>query len=199
MRSSALSVLLLLASAALPAQQYFPPAVLGRTPAEEQANAEWYTKHLKALHEPSLWELSRTDAKAEVYRFLWLRSFHHPIAVRLVVRPSGSGWLNARMTSGQGGYQTGRISRYSKSWLTKAKTQSFLAAIDSVNFWNTPTLEETGSAVHLDGAQWILEGVKGGQYHIVDRWSPESPDPIRDVGLLALRMARFRIRRGEIY
>lgn len=23
-----------------------------------------------------------------------------------------------------------------------------------------------------DGAEWILEGVNGGRYHVVDRWTP---------------------------
>jgi hypothetical protein len=47
------SCFLLLARTAL-AQQYFPPEVLGKTPAEHEATALWSSKHLKALHEPSL-------------------------------------------------------------------------------------------------------------------------------------------------
>ena len=27
-----------------------------------------------------------------------------------------------------------------------------------------------------DGAQWILEGMKDGRYHVVDRWSPDGGD-----------------------
>ncbi len=38
--------------------------------------------------------------------------------------------MNSRMTTGRGGYEPGRISRYSVFWLTKAKTQSFLAALE---------------------------------------------------------------------
>jgi hypothetical protein len=177
----------------LAAQQYFPPGVLDSTAAS-------YSRDLKALHEPSLWELSQRDPKAEAYRFLWLRSSHHPVAVRLVVKPSGSGWIHTRMTSGKGGYQPGRIIRYGVSWLTKRKTQSFLTALQSADFWKLPTLAgEKMDAGAGYGSQWIVEGVKGGQYQIIDRFSPDTADPVRTIGSLALKLGRFRIRSGEVY
>jgi hypothetical protein len=191
---------LLLASSVLLAQDYFPPGALGKDAASHQFSVDWYSKHLKALHEPSLWELSRKDPHAEVYRFLWLRSFDHPIAVRLVIRASGSGWMNSRMTSGQGGFEPGGITRYNVFWLTKAKTQEFLNALQSANFWNLPALLESNEhSVELDGAQWIVEGVRNGRYHVVDRWSPEKGDPVREFGLVALKLGRFKIRSGELY
>jgi hypothetical protein len=191
----------------LPAQQYFPPGVLDTTPQGHDFKASWYAKQLKALHEPSLWELSQ-DPKAEAYRFLWLRSFDHPIAVRLVVRAGGSGWMHVRMTSGQGGYEPRRIIRYGVFWLTKAKTQSFLEALAASDFWNSPTLAGANETppgpdgtvwIGLDGAQWIVEGVKNGQYHVVERWSPQTGDTVRAIGLLALKLGRFRIRAGNVY
>src|SRR5258708_39333972 len=102
MGRSCILCVLTVAAGALPAQQYFPPGVLDSAPQGQGhgTRAIWYAKHLKALHEPSLWEMAQ-DPKAEAYRFLWLRSFHHPIAVRLVVRSSGSGWMHTRMTSGR--------------------------------------------------------------------------------------------------
>jgi hypothetical protein len=175
---------------ALTAQQYFPPGAL------DDSHVNRYSKHLKAMREPSLWELSQKDPSAEVYRFLWLRSFHRPIAIRVVVRKNGSGWINSRMMTGKGGYEPGRITRYGVSWLRKARTQELLTAIENAGFWNMP---EAGAPFGLDGAQWILEGVRGGKYHIVDRWSPEAGDPVRAVGVLALKLARFRIRAAEIY
>ncbi len=191
---------LLLVPGVLPAQQYFPTGILDKNAQGDQFRANWYSKHLKALREPSLWELSRQDPKAEVYRFLWLRSFHHPIAVRLVVRQNGSGWINSRETFGKGGFQPGGIDRYGVSWLRKGLTQSFLAAIESGNFWDLPTLADPSeNAAKLDGAQWIIEGVRNGNYHVVDRWSPEAGNPVRAIGLLALKLGRFKIRSTEIY
>jgi hypothetical protein len=108
MRLITVFCLLTAAVVALPAQQYFPPGVLDTTPEDHDSKAKWYAVHLKALHEPSLWELSQ-NPNVEAYRFLWVRTFDHPIAVRLVVRASGSGWMHVRMTSGHGGYEPGRI------------------------------------------------------------------------------------------
>ena len=179
---------LLLVPATLYAQQYFPPGTLSR-------DGE-YSRVLKALHEPSLWELSQRDPHAEVYRFFYLRSFHHPISVRLAVRPSGSGWIYAHMTTGKGGYEPGRINRISHSWMTKHKTQSLVAAFENAGFWNLPTASQ---AHDYDGAEWIFEGVRDGKYHVIDCWSPDAGDPLRAAGVLALKLARFRIHPQDIY
>jgi hypothetical protein len=181
---------LLLVPAALFAQQYFPPGTLAR-------DGE-YSRFLKALHEPSLWELSQRDPHAEVYRFFWLRPFHHPISVRLAVRTSGSGWIYAHITTGKGGYEPGHINRISHSWMTKGKTQSLLAAFENAGFWNLPTVQDP-KLMRPGGAQWIFEGVRDGKYHVIERWSPQAGDPVHAIGTLALRLARFRIHPQDIY
>jgi hypothetical protein len=200
MRLSIVVCFLALAGVPLPAQ-YFPAGCFDKNPQNDESTANYYASFLRALHEPSLWELSRQKPEAEVYRFFWLRTFHHPIAVRLVVRKSGSGWMNAHVTSGHGGNQPGRIIRYSIFWLTKNQTQSFLTALDRVDFWRLPTeVQQEERIAQLDGARWIVEGVKNGQYHVIDRWSPDRSDPVRAIGLLALKLGRFRrLRSGEIY
>jgi hypothetical protein len=75
------------------AAEYFPAGVLGDTADQHRFLADWYSKHLTAMGEPSLLEVSRQDATVEVYRFLWLRSFHHPISVRLIFRKDGTAML----------------------------------------------------------------------------------------------------------
>ena len=52
--------------------------------------------------------------------------------------------------------------------------------------------DETG----LDGAQWIIEGLLNGNYHIVDRWSPEEGS-IRAIGLHFLKLSDLKV--DEIY
>ena len=200
MRLACILLLALVATGLLSAQEYFPPGILGKTQQEHESRVAWYSRQLKALREQSLWELAQKDPKAEVYRFLWLRSVGRPVAVRIVVRAGGSGWINSRMTTGQGAYDPGHITRYGMSWLRKSLTQSFLAAIGSTNFWKMPTLLGTDSgASPSQSAQWIIEGVKDGQYHAVDRWSPAPDDPYRAVGLLALKLSRTKVRPADIY
>ena len=94
---------------AVSAQTYFPPGVLAGTPEASQVTANQYSKFLRSLHEPSLWELAQQDPKAEAYRILWLREFDRPASIRFVVKPGGTGWFYRRMTTGKGGTQPGRI------------------------------------------------------------------------------------------
>ena len=42
-----------------------------------------------------------------------------------------------------------------------------------------PSAEERTDGV--DGAQWLVEGIKDGRYHLVDRWSP-TDGPVRQSG-----------------
>jgi hypothetical protein len=171
-------------------QQYFP----------SEFNSRWYSDHLRALREPSLWETSKQDAMAEEYRFLYLRSFHHPISVRLVVNPDKTATLTSKETSGQSG-KPGRLSRNRKNHLTKLQTEAFLAALNRGSFWALPTsLVESNDVVQLDGAQWILEGVAQGRYHIVDRWSPDrADDPVRSIGAMLIDLAHFKFSDRDVY
>jgi hypothetical protein len=61
---------------------------------------------LRALKEPSVWELCKTH-RTPTYRFLWLRAFHRPISVRLDITMNGLVLLTTKATTGQGGYKPG--------------------------------------------------------------------------------------------
>ena len=92
--------LLLLTICTAYGQQYFPPGILGKGHQQDEFRNQWYSKHLKALREPSLWEASQLDFTTEAYRFLYLRSFHHPISVRLVVAQDKTATLVSKETNG---------------------------------------------------------------------------------------------------
>ena len=196
---------LLTAAAQLPAQNYFPAGVLGENAESHQFSADWYSKHLKALGEPSLWELSQQDPTAAVYRFLWLRTFHSPIAVRMVLAPDGSAQLHSRMTNGQGGYEPGRLIRDEVVALKAVAAQSFMAALESAGFWGLPSIQFPRLSINgevtvmLDGALWIIEGVRNGKYHVVDRQSPDKGEAVHAIGLLALKLGRFKIPARDVY
>jgi hypothetical protein len=179
-------------------QQYFPPGVLGETQESHKFSIDWYSKHVTALQEPSLWELSNRDLKAHLYRFLWFRSFDHPIAIRLAVKPDGTGFLTTKMTSGQGGYEPGRLIRNRVAHSSEKQTQWFLDRIEEANYWSLPSHEESGVA--LDGAQWIFEAIKGGKYHIVDRWSPDVRTPVRILGeIMLFDFAHMKLLYRDVY
>ena len=188
-------VLLLFGSAIKAQHRYFPTGALDSSPGTDQFLSKWYSKQLTALDEPSIWLLSKNH-KEETYRFLWLRTFHHPVAIRIDVNADGASWLTIKMTSGAGGYDPGHLLRNSKLLLTKEQTDVFLRKLKENQFWElAPTRESDGN----DGAQWILEGAKDGKYHIVDRWTPQD-GPVRAIGLLMLNeLAKLKIPAQELY
>jgi hypothetical protein len=178
----------------LPSTRYFPEASLDERKDLSEFREQWYSKQLTALEEPSLLEVAK-DKTAESYRFTWLRTFHHPVSVRLDILGDGSGVLIAKMASGAGGYDPGKVILNEKAKLAKQQIDAFLLQLRKAGFWTLPTMKkEMGD----DGAEWILEGVKTGNYHVVDRWSPEK-GPVRDVGLYMMHAGKLKISKKEIY
>lgn len=111
---------LVLVGACASGQEFFPRGSLGDTPSEHEYIATLYSKDLRALLEPSVWELSRRTPAVEVYRFLYLRTFHHPISVRLTTRSDGTAVLTSKETSGHGG------------------TDNFIGWLDQLGFCKLP-------------------------------------------------------------
>jgi hypothetical protein len=185
---------------------YFPPGILDETPQSSQFKEQWYADQLRDLKEPSLWQLSKTQ-KTQTYRFLWLRSFHHPTSVRLDVGEDGTAVVTTKITSGQGGDEPRKLIVNKSHSLTKEQTASFLDLINEAGFWDLATYEEEVVGpdgkkiveVHVDGAEWILEGAKDGKYKVVDRWSPEK-GPVRALGLtMLIDLAKLKLLYEEVY
>lgn len=179
-------------------QQYFPQHSFDEKADANNFKVQWYAGQLKALQEPSLWELSKKTNTTQGYRFLWLRSFHHPISIRLDVQPDGSGNLTIKICDGKGGYEPGKIIRNQRRILSPQVIAEFLSEINKQGYWDLPTEEPFNGTIGLDGAQWILEGVNKSNYKIVDRWSPKD-GPIRELGLKMIDLAGLQLKKDEIY
>jgi len=174
---------------------FFPNASLG----QDRSYSERYAKYLEALHEPSLSELSKSQ-KTQTYRFLWLRSFHHPVSVRLDIKADGSSTLTTKVSSGQGGYEPGKLIQDSIRTIKKEQTDWFLGRIEEMKFWSLPTEgSQEENVIGVDGAEWILEGVEDSKYHLVDRWSPEK-GAVRALGIIMLiDLARLKLLYQDVY
>lgn len=145
---------------------FFPPGVLDARPDLHTFRSEWYVRHLVAMQEQPLYPPS--DGSLCCYRLLYLPTFRHPVVVRLA--PTETAWrATCKRTNGFGGYDAGQLAIESEHSLTKAETQRFSRLLDDSGFWVLPTAEVSAG---LDGTQVILEGVRNGKYHVVDRWSP---------------------------
>jgi len=195
----ALSALLLFPTVPATAQEvYFPKNALGRDVRSDQRKAMWYSHELNVLGEPSFFRLA-SNTSSESYRFLWLRTFHPPVAIRLDLQGDGSGILTTKTASGEAGfpYTVKELAQTVSCPIERERTQALLRQITEAGFWSlTPeTHDQTGT----DGAQWIIEGVKQGTYHFVDRWSPRD-GVIHELGLMFIfDLAKMKIPKEQVY
>ncbi|MCV5690214.1 hypothetical protein OFN32_39010, partial [Escherichia coli] len=67
--------------------------------------------------------------------------------------------------------------------LGSSRTRILLEALTRIGFWDLPADEGRGE-LGFDGSQWIIEGVKDGKYHRIERWNGGE---IRDWALLLMR------------
>ncbi len=179
------------------AEFYFPKGLFGAQLPKFDLDAfkrEWYSKHLRAMAEPSL---SCGQAAGESYRFLWLRTWGHPIAVR--IEAGGSNALTAVELDGTGGFEPGEVLRRVERQLGAEEWRTLSHSLKSLNLWRMPTRVPTQA---LDGAQWILEGRSERDYHVVDRWSPRD-GVYRDFCLMLVKFAGLmpsgESRRDRVY
>lgn len=146
--------------------------VTGRPPVDD-FQREWYSKHLMVMAEMTL-----PEGPGETYRFLWLRSFHHPIAVRLVCIEKACELTGLR-TDGKGGYEPGSVVERKTRSLSDGEVARFREMVARMQFWRP---QPSDDRIGLDGAHWILEGRRGQAYHLWDVWSPED---VRAIGSIS--------------
>ena len=178
--------------------RYFPGAVFADEGSDGSFRARWYAKQLRALKEPSLSETPPASGES-IYRFTWLRSFHHPISIRITFRDNEAGRLTAKMTGGNSGYAPGTLIVNSMQDMGVNDVSHLRKLIEAMDFWQMPAELASSNVVALDGAQWILEGFNRGHYHVIDRWSPRE-GPLRQLGIyLVLTLARLDVPPESIY
>ena len=152
--------------------------------------ADWYEEQLLAMHENSLFE---DDSTTTMYRFTWLRTFHHPMVFRLTLNRDGTGTLLGKMADGAGGYKPGKLVKEVSVPLTIEEASLFETRLQDAEFWKMTARQ---SGLGTDGAEWIWEARKNGLYRLVDRWSASDSD----LGKVALDlMKKSGLELGEIY
>ncbi len=133
----------------------------------DTSSVEWYSKHLFAMGEPLIFNKKQNKS---IYRFLWLRTFHNPIAIR-IEKQLDIYKLTWKLCDGAGGYDPGKLIINKTKTIDKKSWDKFNNLLSKADFWNLNTIEV--EIPGNDGSQWILEGTDKHNYHIVDRWSPK--------------------------
>lgn len=174
---------------------YFPKGAFNDGWANGDDSAKWYGEPLRTMKEVSL--LNTKDENHEVYRFLWMRSFYHPIAVRIERDGRGPFRVVSEELTGEAGYGAEKMLRKDNLLISKEQWCEFIKLLDQAHFWSEPTkIDREGR----DGTQWVLEGVKSNRYHVVNRWSPEN-GKFREACVYLLKLSGRDVDKlkGELY
>ena len=94
----------------------------------------WYSKMLFALHEPVL---KKYNGDKEIYRFTWLRTFNHPVSLRLE-KQGDIVKLFSKVCYGAGGYEPGKIILDTTIILTQKQVDTINIKLDNAKFWALP-------------------------------------------------------------
>ncbi len=182
-RCACLALLFLLAATAW-SQEYFPRDIQLPRPIRDYSDA------LRELREPSLLELSRSDQRAHVYRFLSIRTFFQPILLRFSIGDDGRAQLIHKSTR-IGGLSPHDLQTFPDVYLSTVKARSLANAFTRCKFWSLPGWVSRECCVH-NSDDWILEAVQGGRYHVVIRYAVEPSDPVNSLGDLMIALAGIR-------
>ncbi|MEL7689113.1 hypothetical protein AAG591_00905 [Citromicrobium bathyomarinum] len=156
----------------------------------DENSSDWYTSHLKAAKERPLPDLAAATPEQLHIRFLWLRSFDHPMVVRIDEQANGGAVIEAKRLSGEGGYEPGEIAEHLNRELTPTEFREFKALLGRSRLSNEPAAKCDAG---MDGAQWILEVVAGGKYAFFERWTPEK-GVVHDVALEMLTLTGWDLK-----
>ena len=165
---------------------YFPPKTFQSGAGDFMV--QWYSSVLYGLGEKPLWP---ADPKQMTYRFVWMRSFHDQVSITMTVQPEGDGQIRLQIYK--------RIPQQLESRvlsLSKDQVREVIALIDEANFWKMTT--EGNGPQGTDGAEWVLEGVHSGEYHIVTRRDASGTVFGKALWKL-LRLSDYNTPQNEIY
>lgn len=169
-------------AAPLPTSGYYPVGALDPSNGSaDQFYRQWFNIHLGAMGESPI---TCNDAATE-YRFLWLRTFHHPVVIRVAIADHQA-TLHAVELDGKGGYEPGKVLRQLNRSLSTAEVQALEHVVTASNLRETPSVERS-AGVQADGARWVLEMRDRTDYRVLNRQSPSS-GAIREFGMHLLSL-----------
>ncbi|WP_417602383.1 hypothetical protein [Owenweeksia hongkongensis] len=173
---------------------YFPLEPFQDTsfPGSTQSNI-YYAQYLRAFEEESLYKQS---GEIIIYRFTWLRTFHHPVMVR-VENINDKLRVYWKVMDGMGGYGTDTLLQNERSGISFQNWNELDSLIDETDFWNLPQGER--KPPNTDGSNWLLEGYRNGNYHLVDRHSPKKDQAIYVLGTFILQLTNLQLDAEAIY
>ena len=164
---------------------------------------------LRVMGEPALCEPRPTGA-AESYRFIWCRTFHRPVVVRLTLEDDGDVRAAYKETDGECGYEIGKLVTSETIDVKRHVLESIedpelahelfqmLRERADERFWSLPYRVDDGT-IGVDGATWTIEGWRNGRCHVVERWRPDPESGFRKFAEEILHFTGKRFYHDEYY
>ncbi len=146
-----------------PVPPYITAAALD---AADTSRIAWYGNALQAMGEPRLQGDTRDG---ETLRFLWLRTFHRPMVVRLEMGPRAC-LVVLTIVNGRSGEEFGGVYR-SDSTLTGLTQCTIVRDALMAAGFEGPSIPPNKR--ERDGSEWVFELRTAERYRVVVRWSPE--------------------------
>lgn len=201
-----LGLILSLSTVCAEQPEIFPPGSLGRDADWDGFRSGQLSGCLRSFGEASIWQVSQNHVPGAVYRFIWLRSFHPAISVRLNIAADGTGTLTTKVSNGccdcaplpaDTKQRPFRIQTTVRE-ISTPELSRFISFVGTLHFWTLPSRKE--SLAGPDGADWVIEASKDGHYQMIDAWSPPSGDPVQTLGRFMLfDLAHLHLSENDVY
>ncbi len=159
------------------------------------SNTLLYSQILTDLKEPKIFN----ENNKESYRFLWIGyfgTFHNPISIR-IEKYNNNIYIISKYFSKNRKLKNGILIANDTIPIDNGEWKILKTKIDSINFWNFPLIEKTDIAVY-DGSMWILEGINGNLYNLINTICGEKKE-IEDICLYLLKLSKIKVKRKEFY
>jgi hypothetical protein len=157
-----------------------------------KGTAEWLQDQLSDLKEDCLYN-NKTKQNSIIYRFTWLRSFHHPIAIR-IEKVENEIMLYWKVGKGAGGYEPEGLKKSGKKKLSLKKWIEFEGIVKASNFDSLPNEKYIPMN---DGATWTLERKKHESFKAHHSNSPS--EEISKACLYLLDLTNIKVKDDDKY
>ena len=148
---------------------FFPPNTLHTDPETHAGHELWFAGHLISLDEAPL-HPPATD-RPDIYRLLFLATYGSPVLVS-VSEAGEKRRVVCKSSDGLAGFPVpGRLVSEADRELSSREAARFAELLELAAFWEMQScVDDSG----FDGSHAVLEGLRAGRYHVVDRWSPRN-------------------------
>jgi len=174
--------------------QFFPTEAFGSNRAILARCYSWY---LRSMEEPPLPNLV-DEEHPQVYRAVVLPPYSSPVVVRLSVEVDGTGDLETKI--GQSDLKPSPLAMSRTARIPEAEITTWMRLLTEANFWSMPTQQifdrNTGmlAPAVMGDTSWMLEGTKGGRYHLVHRGGHQLGALKDPLIMLVINLARVDLR-----